>query len=164
MIDPDLRVRVATLDDLHEIMQLALMACEENGLTAVNPQKLLAAIYPALMQEHGICGVIGTEFGDIEGVVLLSVGTLWYSDAPTLEEKAIFIHPDFRRSRGGRAARLCEFSKKVADHLGIPLTIGVFSSERTASKVKMYTRIMGPPSGAYWIYGAVTGQAGATSH
>jgi len=44
--------------------------------------------------------------------VLLRIGTMWYSDERVLEEKAIFIHPDFRSAKGGRARQLCEFSKK----------------------------------------------------
>lgn len=154
------KVRVGTPDDLDAMMQIAMMATEENGFVAPNPMKLLQAIWPALHQEHGIVGIIGEPGGRIEGAVLLSVGTNWYSDVPLLEERAIFIHPDFRAAKGGRAARLCEFSKKVADELQITLTIGVLSDHRTAGKLKMYQRIMGcPPSGAYWLYGATTGQA-----
>ena len=82
---------------------------------------------------------------------------MWYSDDEILEERAVFIHPDFRAAKGGRARKLCEFSKQVSDELGIPLTIGVMSSQRTAGKVRMYERIFGPPSGAYFLYGTRTG-------
>jgi hypothetical protein len=152
-------VRVGTPDDLDAMMQIAMMACEENGFVQPNPIKLLQAIYPALHQDGGIVGIVGEPGEQIEGAVLLMVGQNWYSDAPLLEERAIFIHPAFRRARGGRAARLCEFSKKVADQLGMTLTIGVLSDHRTSQKLKMYERVMGkPPSGAYWLYGGETGQ------
>lgn len=159
----DLKVRVGTLADLDEMMEIAMLACEENGFVDPNPQKLLAEIYPSLMQHFGICGIISSD-GGIEGAVLLRIGQVWYGDSPILEERAIFIHPDYRAAKGGRAARLCEFSKKVADNLGMPLTIGVLSNSRTEAKVRMYSRVMGPPSGAYWIYGASTGGAHGMQH
>lgn len=138
-------------------MQIALMACEENGFVSPNPLKLLEHIWAACHMIAGVCGIIGDPGKRIEGTVLLRVGTPWYSDTPMLEEKAIFIHPEFRSARGGRAKKLCEFSKSYSDGLGIPLTIGVLSNQRTEAKVRMYRRVMGEPAGAYWIYGAETG-------
>lgn len=154
----ELKIRVGTVEDLDAIMEIAMAACEENGFLNPNPQKLVAEIWPALHQNHGIVGVIGKAGGPIEGVVLLRIGTMWYSDSQVVEEKAIFIHPDFRSAKGGRAARLCEFSKKVADSLGIPLIIGVLSNSRTEAKVRMYERQFGKPSGAFFLYGAKTGE------
>lgn len=154
----ELKIRVGTVEDLDAIMEIAMSACEENGFLNPNPQKLVAEIWPALHQNHGIVGVIGKADGPIEGVVLLRIGTMWYSDSKVVEEKAIFIHPDYRSAKGGRAARLCEFSKKVADSLGIPLIIGVLSNSRTEAKVRMYERQFGKPSGAFFLYNARTGE------
>jgi GNAT superfamily N-acetyltransferase len=89
--------------------------------------------------------------------VLLRIGSMWYSDHEVLEEKAIFIHPDYRNAKGGRARRLCEFSKQVADALGVPLIIGVLSNHRTKAKVRLYERQFGEPSGAFFLYNARTG-------
>src|ERR1700743_3452845 len=136
----DLVVRTATVADLEEIMDLAIAAAEENGVLKANPQKLLADIWPALHQDHGICAVIGKPDGIIEGVILLRIGTLWYSDESCIEEKAIFIHKDYRSAKGGRANQLCKFSKKLSDELGLPLMIGVLSSDRTEGKIRMYRR------------------------
>jgi hypothetical protein len=82
---------------------------------------------------------------------------MWYSDNLVLEEKAIFIHPEYRSARGGRARRLCEFSKHAADTLNIPLIIGVLSNHRTEAKVRLYERQFGKPSGAFFLYNATTG-------
>lgn len=150
-------VRIATPEDMDEIMKLAMAACEENGFLNPNPAKLAAEIWPALHQDNGICAVIGTPEGRIEGLVLLRIGSMWYSDNLVVEEKAIFIYPEFRSAKGGRAKKLCEFSKKVADTLGIPLIIGVLSNNRTEAKVRMYERQFGKPSGAFFLYGAKTG-------
>ena len=153
----ELGVRVGTPEDVHDIMALALSACEENGFVEPNPEKLLTEIWHGLNLENGVVGVIGPP-GKAEGAVLLRIGSMWYSERNVLEERAIFIHPDFRSAKGGRARRLCEFSKETADCLGIPLIIGVLSNHRTAGKVRMYQRIFGEPSGAFFLYGAKTGQ------
>jgi hypothetical protein len=152
-----LRVMVAVPDEVDDIMRIALSACDENGFVNPNPQKLLTEIWPALNRDHGLVGVIG-EMGKAEGAVLLRVGTMWYSDSEVLEEKAIFVDPKFRSAKGGRATKLCEFSKQVADSLSIPLIIGVLSNRRTEAKVRLYERQFGKPSGAFFLYGAVTGQ------
>jgi GNAT superfamily N-acetyltransferase len=139
------------------MMDLAMQACDENGFVDPNPQKLLAEIWPALNLDNGIVGIIQDEGAGLEGAILLRVGTMWYSDAQVLEERAIFIHPDYRSAKGGRARRLCEFSKRTADGLGIPLIIGVLSNHRTEAKVRLYERQFGRPSGAFFLYNATTG-------
>lgn len=161
---PEIKVRVGTLEDLDGMMELAMMATDENAVLPPNPMKLLGDIYPALMQDHGICGIIGEPGERIEGAVLLRVGKLWYTDSDCLEEKAIFIHPDFRDARGGRAKHLCEFSKRAADSLCIPLLIGVLSSTRTAGKIRLYERQFGDPVGAFFLYNAQTGQFPKSTH
>jgi hypothetical protein len=150
-------VRIAVPQDLQALMGLALAACEENGFVNPNPDKLANEIWPALHLDHGTVGIIGSPNGQAEGAVLLRIGSMWYSDQMVVEEKAIFIHPDFRDAKGGRAKKLCRFSKSVADSLNIPLMIGVLSNERTKSKVRMYEREFGKASGAYFLYGAKTG-------
>ena len=152
-----IRVRVGTPADVHDVMAVAILACEENSFAKANPIKLLQDIWPALNLDRGIVGIIGDVGSQIEGVVLLRVGNVWYSDDALLEERAVFVHPQYRNAKGGRAARLCEFSKMMADNLELPLTIGVLSNERTKAKVRMYSRIMGEPSGAYWLYNVHTG-------
>lgn len=160
MGETEVKVRVATLDDLDAIMALAFLACDENAFVDPDPVKLLQGIYPTLIGEgHGISGVIGPVGGPLEGVVVLSIGENWYSRATIIEERAVFVHPEYRAAKGGRARKLCEFSKSVADSLGLPLTIGILSNSKTAAKVRLYQRVMGcEPTGAYWIYGARTGE------
>jgi hypothetical protein len=91
--------------------------------------------------------------------VLLRIGSIWYSSEMLLEERAIYTHPAYRKSseNPSRAAALVEFSKTLADGLGLPLSIGVLSSQRTEAKVRLYRRILGPATGAYWLIGRETG-------
>lgn len=149
---PRPHVRVPTPDEVHEVMKLALMGCAENEFMPHSVMRVLEDVYAAITKDRGILGVIGPIGGELEGAVLLRIGKIWYSDADHIEERAIFVHPAFRGARGGRAARLAEFSMDVADQLGMPLTIGVLSDHRTAAKVRLYQRILGKPAGAYWIY------------
>ena len=81
----DLKIRLATVEDLDEMMRLALSACDENGFLNPNPIKLLEQIWPALNQDHGLCAVIGKPGGTIEGAILLRIGQMWYSDDLTIE-------------------------------------------------------------------------------
>ena len=153
------KVRLGTPADEAAMLKLALAAWEENGIKDVNPEKMLAMIKPALYLWQGLVGIIGEPRGKIEGAVLLRMTQMWYSDAWMLEEKAIFVDPEFRSAKGGRARRLCDFSKKVADELNLPLIIGVLSNHRTEAKVKLYERSFGPPAGAFFLYNVQTGHA-----
>jgi hypothetical protein len=146
-------VRVATPDEVDAVMELALMGCAENEFLPHDPALVLNDVWAALNRDHGIMGVIGAPGSQpLEAAVLLRIGNIWYSRAPHIEERAIFVHPQFRQARGGRAARLAEFSMDVADGLGLPLTIGVLSASRVEAKIRLYERTLGKPSGCYWIY------------
>ena len=160
-MDEDLNIRIGNPNDEAAMLDLALRAWEENGIKNVNPDKMLGMIKPALYLWQGLCGIIGEPGKKIEGAVLLRTSQLWYSDDWILEEKAIFVDPEFRNAKGGRARRLCEFSKRVADGLNIPLLIGVLSNHRTEAKVKLYERQFGPPAGAFFLYNAHTGHVAA---
>lgn len=160
------RVRVATPDEVDAFMDLVLLGAEENSVTPPSPAKILHDVYPALNLDQGIVGVIGPVGGPLEGGVLLRITTAWYTETPTLEERGIYVHPDYRRINGGRSSHrvgharcLIEFSKRVSDRLGIPLSIGVLSNQHTEAKVRLYKRLLGEPAGAYFLYNAVTGGA-----
>jgi len=153
----ELEIRIATPEDEMPLLELALRAWKENGIDDVNPEKMLGMIKPAVYLWQGLCGIIGKPREKIEGAVLLRISQMWYSDSWILEEKAIFVDPEYRNAKGGRARRLCEFSKRVSDELSLPLLIGVLSNHRTEAKVKLYERQFGSPAGAFFLYNAQTG-------
>jgi len=139
-------------------MDLAMAACADNGLTNPNPVKLLSEIWAALNLENGIMGLIGDD--KLEAGILLRVDSMWYSEEKTLLERAIFVHPDYRKSgehKVSRARLLCEFAKDASKSLALPLVIGVLSTQRVDAKIRLYERSFGEPAGAYWLYGAKTG-------
>lgn len=160
----DLDIRAGVPDDIHQLMDLAMNASEELAFVNYDPEKILAEIWAALHQENGIVGVIGKPGEKIEGAVLLRVGSMWYSSEKVLEEKGIFIHPDFRKSRAHRGSRLCEFSKRVANQLGMPLIIGIMSNDRLEAKGRLYERQFGKPSGMFFLYGATPGTGMLKGH
>ena len=157
-----IRVRVGQPSDVDDVMSLALMGSAENGFVHPNPRKILLDVWASLNKDYGIMGLIGPR-GALEGAVLLRIAPLWYSDDWVVEERAIYVHPDHRAAAGGRATRLCEFSKAVSDQLRLPLMIGVLSNTRTAGKVRMYERHFGTMAGAFFLYNARTGGAAASS-
>ena len=154
----EVKVRVGNPDDIHGLMDLALHCVWENGLLRPDVTKILSEMWASLHQDHGVVGVIGEPGKPPEAGVLLRVDTMNYSSEPVLCERAVFVHPDFRQAKGGRASRLCEFAKEAAAQLSMPLLFGMLSSERTEAKVRLYERQFGPPAGAYWLWGAKTGQ------
>ena len=133
----DVKVRVGTLDDLDQVMQLALQMHDEIGISNVNPHKILSEIYPSLQLDGGIVGVIGPPDAVEDDI---------------LEERGVFIHPNFRSAKGARARRLCEFAKKTSDSMGMPLLIGVQNDVRTKGKLRLYERQFGQPIGAFFKY------------
>lgn len=149
-----LTIRLGTPDDLPVVMEAAMQAIDEIGLVNAEAERLLGDIWPALHQDRGLIGIICKSDGKPEGGVLLRVGKMWYSDQDVLEERVIFILPEFRNSKPSRAKMLCAFSKKAAEDLGLPLLIGVMSNVRTEAKVRMYERQFGKPVGAVFLYNA----------
>jgi N-acetylglutamate synthase-like GNAT family acetyltransferase len=155
--DSPITVRVATPADLEEIMKLAVEAAKENGFLEASHTLLLKAIWGPINQDHGIIGCIGAPGAKVEGMIVLSIGKIFYSDTECIEERTVYVRPEYRSAKGGRAKKLVEFGKSVADSIDLPLLIGVLSHERTKAKCKLYERMFGPPAGNYWIYKARTG-------
>jgi len=150
-------VRTAVPEDIHALMDLGLASCEENGLTDPDPKKLLAELWAGVKLDRGIIGAIGPVGGSLEAAILLRVDKLWYSSKDSLIERAVFVHPKYRMVKGGRGGKLVEFAKMAAQKLDLPLVIGILSSDRVEAKIRMYTRKLGEPSGAYWIWNGRTG-------
>lgn len=163
MADPEIKVRLGIPADMPQIMELAVEAAKENGFLDATVELLARAVWGPLNQDHGLVGCIGAPGARIEGMVVLNVGKIFYSNIDCLEERTVFVHPEFRAAKGGRAKKLVEFSKSAADSLELPLLIGILSNERTQGKVKLYERMLGPPAGAYWIYRTHTGGHGVTA-
>lgn len=148
----DLIVRVGSPADLDDVMELATAVAGENAIVPANHIKVLGRIYPALHRDGGLIGIVGPREGKPHGFALLWVAAPWYGDERIIEECGIYVHPDWRAQRGGRAAQLYKFCKQVSDQMRHKLVVGVLSTHRTESKVRYYERFFGPQAGAYYIY------------
>jgi GNAT superfamily N-acetyltransferase len=151
-------VREGVVEDFNELMRMSIAATRENAFVEPDEMMLAQHMYAALSKQMGIAGVIGGAPGEpLEAAIVLRVGPMWYSPELILEEKAIYVCPEFRSAKGGRARKLSEWAKGLSEKLGIPLAIGVLSNTRTEAKIRLYQRVFGPPAGVYFLYNAKTG-------
>lgn len=155
-MEEKVHVRTAVPEDEEGIMELARLVNNENGVFKMNEDKVRGMVRPSLYLSGGIMGVIGPK-DRIEGLVLLRVSQYWYSDAAFLEEMCVYVHPEYRAAKGGRARKLVEFAKQASERLGLPLMIGILSNSRTDAKTRLYERQFGAPAGAFFLYGIKTG-------
>lgn len=152
-----IEVRIGTPDDLDRAMEWAHAAALDNAIVEPDTKKLLQMFWPALNCQNAIMGIIGEPGEPFEAAILLTVGELWYSPDPVLEERVVFVLPEFRAGNIGRARKLCEFAKDAANQLGLKLAIGVLSTQRTEAKIRLYKRQFGEPAGVYFLWGGKTG-------
>lgn len=148
----DLITRLGTLDDLDDVMELAFLVAGENAIVPPNREKILRQIYAGLSKNESLIGVVGPKKGKPQGFVLLRVVAPWYGDELIIEEAGIYVHPDWRAQKGGRAALLYKLCKEVSERMQRKLLIGVLSRHRTESKVRYYERFFGAQAGAYYLY------------
>lgn len=151
------RVRVATTDDLEEILSMCRDLHAENGLMSLDEGKVQQAVIDSLTGRDGIFGVVGRN--PVEGMIMLGLRQYWYAkDGDVhLEEMLNYVREPFRRSRN--AIALIEFAKTTALKLGVPLLIGIVSNTRTEQKIKLYQRRLGKPAGGYFLWNGRTGHA-----
>lgn len=145
-------IRVGTVDDVHDIMSQLSNTYEEMGFSNISPVKVLQEVYASLSLDRGIFGIIGNPGETIQAGVLLRIGKPWYSDDDVVEERGIFVHPDYRSGRLGLARKLCDFSKKFAEDMGLPLIVGIQSTTKIAPKIRLYERAFGEQRGAFFVY------------
>lgn len=154
----DIYVREGVVEDFNEIMRLSLAAALENAISQPDIGLLEDEIKEGLIRKHGVIGVIGGIQGEqLEGLILLKIGSMWYNWEPIMEERMIYVDPAFRSAKGGRARKLAEWAKDTSEKLGIPLAIGVLSNTRTEAKIRLFERVFGPPAGVYFLHNAKTG-------
>ena len=148
------KVRLATREDLFEVISLGRELHKENGLMAMDDEAIVKAATNAVLGTDGVVGVIGAP-DHIEGLIFLQLRQFWYSNEMHLEELLNFVKPQYRRSENAKA--LIEFAKTAATKLGVPLLIGVLSNEQTQAKIRLYRRQLGQPAGAFFLFGSKTG-------
>jgi hypothetical protein len=131
-------VRLATSADKLDIFHFLTRLHHENGMFPMDAEVVMGQLDEMLGPRNpGVIGVIRGENG-IEGSVGMTVEPWWYTKVPSLNERWNFVHPDHRKSTHAR--RLIEFAKWASDNMGLPLIMGIISTERTEAKVRLYRR------------------------
>lgn len=156
-------VRKAIPQDKNQIMDLLALMHEENGMFAMDELKVEAMVDRTLHPDRikpedwgfrGMAGVIGSS-SSLEALILLVIGSPWYTSDITLEDAANYVHPECRKSNHAKA--LIGYAKMITDavrqdHPNFRMILGVVSNKRTAAKVRLYQRQLSEPVGAFFFY------------
>lgn len=152
-------VRPAVPKDEGEVWRLFRLLHRENAMFNISEPKVQyyldrllhpERIAPTDTGPRGFIGVIG-QAGALEACIMLTVGSVWYSDDMTLDEHLNFVDPAHRSSDHAKA--LISYAKYCSDQIGIRLIIGVLSTKRTAAKVRLYERQL-TPAGCFFVHPA----------
>lgn len=142
-------VRLATRADETDLMRLCRQLHSDNGIFEMDDAMVRAMLHRAFNREGGIIGVIDGK-NEIEAALYMLISNFWYSTQHHLEELFSFVREPYRRST--HAAELIKFAERCADTLNLKLLIGVLTSHRMESKVRLYRRELGMPAGAFFVY------------
>lgn len=94
-------------------------------------------------------GVVGAP-GDLRASIYLVCEVTWYSPAPVLCDRWLYVNPAFRRAP--LAATLIDFAKQAADSARLSLHMGHTTEGREAAKERFYRRHLGHPVGTVFVY------------
>lgn len=137
-------VRFATATDENEIMRLMKAAFKEQPIFPLNEHKMREVIRKCtlenLNERRGMVAVIDGP-GGLEAYLIAIFGQYWYTDEFHLEELSNFVHPEHRRGKH-HARSLMEFAKWFAEFCGVPLIMGILSTQRLEPKIRLYQRQM----------------------
>ncbi len=154
-------VRLATQRDEPELMDMAyamhrdsVLMTADGALFPLDVGKvrdtLLRAIVPNRNEDDPAwIGVVGDHAG-LHGAIYLSVELPWYSEAPAVNEKFLYVRSEYRRTC--LAGRLISFAKESAEAIGMPLVMGHMTAGREAAKQRFFRRHFGEPVGGYFVH------------
>jgi hypothetical protein len=94
-------------------------------------------------------GVVGAG-GEIQASIYLACELMWYSAAPVLCDRWVYVRPDYRRAN--LVGTLYDFAKRAARAANLPLNVGVLTQGREAAKTRLLRRWFGDPIGASFLY------------
>jgi len=140
-------VKAAQLPDEDQIYEMLLELHQENGIFVVDEERVRSFIREATEQRGAIIGVIRGETGELEASVGMVIDQWWYTLEWCLSERWLFVKPQCRRSTHAR--RLVDYAKHAAEKMGIPLQMGIMSTQSTAKKEALYARKMTRLGGIY---------------
>ena len=153
------RVRVADERDIDEVMAMAKDLHEENGVFSLSEMKIRNLLNGALIgpveSRRGICGVIGVH-GALESSIFLEFAEPYYSEDIGVFELWNTVRLQYRHSHN--CSDQIAWARYVRAQFNLPLVIGCLSNQRTEAKIRLYSRQLGKPAGAFFIEGGVSGE------
>ena len=157
------KMRLANQGDEGVLMDMIGLLHKESGLRdeqdepfKLDLEKVRETVYsataPDRMMHHCPTWIGMVSFsGDLAGSVCIQIMEPWYSRVQFVGEVWNFVVPDYRKTGAGKM--LINFSKGVADSLGLELVMGVMSTERQPAKMRFYERNLGvQPFGGFFLY------------
>jgi hypothetical protein len=150
MTDEDVKVRRGGRADETDILKLCHELHAENGMFDMDDACVCDTLTRAYDRQGAIIGVIDGD-NEIAAAIFLCLSRLWYRPQEHLEELFNYVRPKYRKTR--YADTLIEFAKTCSDQTNLPLMIGVVTNKRLESKVRLYRRKLGLPSGAWFVHG-----------
>lgn len=157
-------IRFAVPQDARQLLDLTRLVHAESGIFPLSEAKVMHEIEASIRQQNGVIGVIGAVGAPVGAAWLIAIEE-WYTEAPAIVERYVFVHPDHRNSTHARD--LLEWAKAMSDRLG-PLLIGVINNNtRAPAKLRFYRSRFGEPTGFFFAYNLrgleVPGDRGAAS-
>lgn len=142
-------VRLAAPSDEDDIVAMCRRLHNENGLFALNENKVRDCIRRCFNRHGSIVGVIGAP-GDLQASICMELTNFYYTDDMHLAELWNFVDEPYRRSRNAEA--LLEYGKEWARKLNLPFFTGIITNKQMRAKVRLYRQLLGYPVGAFFLY------------
>ena len=155
-------VRIAVAEDEPAIMAMCRRLHAEIGLFSLQVDKVRDVIRKCFNRAGVIVGVIG-KVGRLEASTCLIISDYYYTDDWHLAELWNFVDAPYRAGTRNAEA-LINFGKTCAEQMGCPLLTGIITSNQTAGKVRLYRRLLGSPTGAFFIHNAKWSTEPMASH
>ena len=147
----DVKIRAGTAADIPALLEIGALMHREVHYGSFAPAKRQAVIEACL--QRGIVLVSLDDAGAIVGTVGLICEQPWWSEDWQLEDRWVFVHPDFRRT--GHARALLRAARGAAVTVGLPLLIA-HVGQRAKGKLRLFQREFGEPVGAvFFVAGPV---------
>lgn len=148
MTEKPTNVRIAIRSDEDGIYNLMVEAHREQPIFELNEFKIREKLRFCTDRKGGAIGVIDGP-SEIEAYLIGELQRHWYTDEWHFGELSNFVHPEHRKKP--HAKNLIQFAKWFAEQMGMPLIMGILSTQRTAAKIRFYERQI-TPCGALFVH------------
>jgi GNAT superfamily N-acetyltransferase len=146
-LDSVVQLRGGTIADLPRVLDLLVMLHTETPHARLSLSRLEEGALECL--QSGIVILSTTLAGEVVGTLGLCIETPWFSEEEWLCDRWMFVHPAHRRTPHART--LLDAAKRLAEEQGYRLQMAVTGyGPRTAGKVRLFSRVLGEPTGAIW--------------